>query len=1121
MAAPARHRWWIAGALSLCASLGAVAPFACNGPAPYAKAESIVSRNQLIGGDDALGDIGDFKLSNGKVRFIIQGTNGKSGYSRGWGVYGGSLLDADLQRPASSFTGQPKGNDHFGEMFPAYFLEALDPTSVSIGNDGSDGKPASIVVKGSGQPFLTLARFLLNTSGIDFSTAGVPGLTLTNTYSLGPQDQFLTVTTTIAGAPGNATPLDIRSVHVPLGAGADISIPMGWVVLLGAQNNEFVQGAGFDLYYSLQDAFAHPATLPAFGGLLTDLIATSAPGVSYGVAVAPPPPDALDTSYVYANQHNFAFPPASPPEQQMLIPFVATSFTGVFAGQAPASIPVGSSYSYKSYFIVGQGDVGSVRDVYYGIRGTATGTITAKILEQTTHLPITKASLIVLKDGQAFLQYQVDANGVAIGHLAPGNYTAEAVCDNRERFPPIPFSVRAGETTQIAGGDPTMPYALAMPRNALLNVLVHEGGGANDGRPLPAKVTLVGTSPSNPAWDGLPPRKYLYDLTVGDRMLPTVQKTYDHNDPTTWQYIERILLSDTTGLATGQVHPGTYEVIVSRGPEYDAADLGKVTFARGQVVSLGAVLHHVVDTTGWISADFHMHSDNSIDGEIDLNTRLIACAAEGLESVTSTDHNIVTDYTANLSATNLRNYVRTEVGLELTTIEMGHFNAFPLTPQPDSITWGSFLWNNMPPTQLFDTLRAPPLAQPGRTVLEMNHARDGTLGYFNQFNVDQDEGVPVPANMFLSPNSPAFQTPTNGSTISWDFDAMEVYNSKRRELVRTMRMPTPVPPITYCTPPMDATYAANSPGCVNIPSDWPAGAIIRTPCATGTVCTDDLYATQPIAYPGEVEDWFNILNESGRDATSLEPQGTSNPAIASQIIHPVTATGNSDSHSLYFAEPGDPRNFLYVGHDDPRLVSDADISQAVFQHKVVVSNGPFVTISAQAPSGGPTAQIGDLLQDSAGSVNVHIKVQAAPWMSVDRVTVYTNITGAVQSDRQPDATPMVIPLTNVPGQVVRYDQVVSVPLPGGKDAWIVVLAEGFENMFPIISGLEQPPLYISDALAAIEGPLGLTGPNMGPLVLPRTSTQVPWAITNPIWIDGDGDHVSFGRTPTGAVGTQN
>ena len=134
---------------------------------PQAAAFQVQNRSQLIGGQDALGDIGDFKLSNGKVQFIVQGIKGKTNVSRGWGPYAGSLLDADLIRPGVSTASIPTGHDHFGEMFAGFFVEAISPKTVAVGNDGSDGQPATVIVKGAGGPFLTEATQLLQGAGLD------------------------------------------------------------------------------------------------------------------------------------------------------------------------------------------------------------------------------------------------------------------------------------------------------------------------------------------------------------------------------------------------------------------------------------------------------------------------------------------------------------------------------------------------------------------------------------------------------------------------------------------------------------------------------------------------------------------------------------------------------------------------------------------------------------------------------------------------------------------------------------------------------------------------------------------------------------------------------------------
>src|SRR5205823_694634 len=90
----------------------------CATPLGGAHAALITNRTQLIGGDRALGDVGDYIIENDRIRLVVQ----QPGFSRGFGVYGGSLIDADLRRPSETGTsGEAPGNDQFGELFPAFF----------------------------------------------------------------------------------------------------------------------------------------------------------------------------------------------------------------------------------------------------------------------------------------------------------------------------------------------------------------------------------------------------------------------------------------------------------------------------------------------------------------------------------------------------------------------------------------------------------------------------------------------------------------------------------------------------------------------------------------------------------------------------------------------------------------------------------------------------------------------------------------------------------------------------------------------------------------------------------------------------------------------------------------
>jgi hypothetical protein len=76
------------------------------------------------------------------------------------------------------------------------------------------------------------------------------------------------------------------------------------------------------------------------------------------------------------------------------------------------------------------------------------------------------------------------------------------------------------------------------------------------------------------------------------------------------------------GHFTQQLPPGKYHVIVVRGPEYShiAKD---ITVEPGKLVEFKGTLKRLVDSKGWISADFHNHSTPSGDNVCDTDGRLI------------------------------------------------------------------------------------------------------------------------------------------------------------------------------------------------------------------------------------------------------------------------------------------------------------------------------------------------------------------------------------------------------------------------------------------------------------------------------------------------------------------
>ena len=91
----------------------------------YANAFQLDDLGDGIGGPKALARTGDFILENDKMRFAILGARN----SYGPGIYGGSLIDADIVRPGLEYR-NGKGNDRFVELNPTVNLDIPFVTEV-------------------------------------------------------------------------------------------------------------------------------------------------------------------------------------------------------------------------------------------------------------------------------------------------------------------------------------------------------------------------------------------------------------------------------------------------------------------------------------------------------------------------------------------------------------------------------------------------------------------------------------------------------------------------------------------------------------------------------------------------------------------------------------------------------------------------------------------------------------------------------------------------------------------------------------------------------------------------------------------------------------------------------
>jgi hypothetical protein len=111
-----------------------------------------------------------------------------------------------------------------------------------------------------------------------------------------------------------------------------------------------------------------------------------------------------------------------------------------------------------------------------------------------------------------------------------------------------------------------------------------------------------------------------------------------------------------------------------------------------------------------------------------------------------------------------------------------------------------------------------------------------------------------------------------------------------------------------------------------------------------------------------IDDWLGLLNHG----------------------HLATATGNSDTHHLTYNMGGYPRNYVRVRDDRPDHVTPQEVATSVKNHHAFFTTGPFVRVRSGQ------GDIGDLVSAPGGKASLDIEVDAAPWISVNRVILYVS-----------------------------------------------------------------------------------------------------------------------------------
>ncbi|HWA99179.1 MAG TPA: CehA/McbA family metallohydrolase, partial [Pirellulales bacterium] len=188
---------------------------------------------------------------------------------------------------------------------------------------------------------------------------------------------------------------------------------------------------------------------------------------------------------------------------------------------------------------------------------------------------------------------------------------------------------------------------------------------------------------------------------------------------------------------------------------------------------------------------------------------------------------------------------------------------------------------------------------------------------------------------------------------------------------------------------------------------------------------------------------------------------------------------NTDAHYNIHGS-GWLRNWIVCPTDNPAEIQVLDIVHAAEHGHIIISNGPFLEASAQTVGANDRRRAisGDDLRAPSGKVQLDVRVQCPNWFDVDRVQVFVNGRANEKLNFTRDKQPAMFS-----NDTVRFDQTISLELP--TDAHLIVATIG-ENS------------------------------KLGHVFGPEHEEDKPVAVSNPIYIDVDGNGFTANKDTLGA-----
>jgi len=215
-------------------------------------------------------------------------------------------------------------------------------------------------------------------------------------------------------------------------------------------------------------------------------------------------------------------------------------------------------------------------------------------------------------------------------------------------------------------------------------------------------------------------------------------------------------LADT---GTTPLPPGTYSYTATRGYTHAPAT-GTVTVPAHGTGELSATLEALVDTTGFLSVDTHVHTSHSPDSRTGQVQAMQVAAAHGLDVVINTEHEAIVDQSAAPAEAGVSAWATNITGEEVTATVPEHMTMFPAEPD-GSVRGGIVDWYGQDIDEVFAAMRA----RSNDGVNLLNHP-----SYMDTIEWDRllaEPGMHDPTLLGLAPDAALW---------SWNFDGVEVFN---------------------------------------------------------------------------------------------------------------------------------------------------------------------------------------------------------------------------------------------------------------------------------------------------------------------------------------------------------